>query len=254
MKYHLLNSLFLVASLLILSPTEAAAQYPGWQHSGSMFILTTPEGANLPATAIEKDFPLLVRLNKDNFDFKQVKVDGADLRFSTKNGEPLAYQIEEWDAANGTAIIWVRVPTIQGSARQEIKLHWGKADAASESNGKAVFNESNGYLSVFHMGDAAKDEVGSLEVKDTGTTATAGIVSGARNFPGKVGVSGGDKIATLPTEASPHPMPRRNTRRPGAHTVSTVPRRLGTHRPQLRAKLRPPTQVREGRLLPRGTA
>jgi hypothetical protein len=204
MKYHLLNSLFLVASLLILSPTEAAAQYPGWQHSGSMFILTTPEGADLPASATEKDFPLLVRLNKDNFDFKQVKVDGADLRFSTKNGEPLAYQIEEWDAANGTAIIWVRVPTIQGSARQEIKLHWGKADAASESNGKAVFNESNGYLSVFHMGDAAKDEVGSLEVKDTGTTATAGIVSGARNFPGKVGVSGGDKIATLPTEASPH--------------------------------------------------
>ena len=51
MKYHLLNSLFLVASLLTLSPTEAAAQYPGWQHSGSMFILTTPEGANLPASA-----------------------------------------------------------------------------------------------------------------------------------------------------------------------------------------------------------
>ena len=163
MKHHLLKSLFLVASLLTLLPTGAAAQYPGWQHSGSMFILTTPEGADLAATATEKDFPLLVRLNKDFFDFSQAKADGADLRFSTKNGEPLAYQIEQWDAVNGIAIIWVRVPTIQGSARQEIKLHWGKADAASESNGKAVFNESNGYLSVFHMGDAAKDEVGSLE-------------------------------------------------------------------------------------------
>ncbi len=203
MNYHLLKSLFLVASLLSLSPTEADAQYPGWQHSGSMFILTTPEGANLPATASEENFPVLVRLNKDSFNFAEAKASGEEIRFSAE-GKPLAYQIEEWDAATGTAIIWVRVPTIQGSARQEIKLHWGKADAASESNGKAVFNESNGYLSVFHMGDAAKDEVGSLEVKDTGTTATAGIVSGARNFPGKVGVSGGDKIATLPTGESPH--------------------------------------------------
>ena len=163
MNYHLLKSLFLVASLLSLSPTEADAQYPGWQHSGSMFILTTPEGANLPATASEENFPVLVRLNKDSFNFAEAKASGEEIRFSAE-GKPLAYQIEEWDAATGTAIIWVRVPTIQGSARQEIKLHWGKADAASESNGKAVFNESNGYLSVFHMGDAAKDEVGSLEV------------------------------------------------------------------------------------------
>ena len=203
-KNYLLSSLFLVASLLTVSPTEAAAEYPGWQHSGSMFILTTPEGANLPASATVKDFPVLVRLNKDFFDFGNAKADGADLRFSTKNGEPLAYQIDEWDPVGGTAAVWVRIPVIQGNTRQEIKLHWGKADAASESNGKAVFNESNGYLSVFHLGDAAKDEVGSLEVKDTGTTATAGIVGGARHFPGKAGVSGGDKIATLPTGASPH--------------------------------------------------
>ena len=203
-KNHLLSYFFLVASVLTVSPTEAAAEYPGWQHSGSMFILTTPEGANLPASATVKDFPVLVRLNKDFFDFGNAKADGADLRFSTKNGEPLAYQIDEWDPVGGTAAVWVRIPVIQGNTRQEIKLHWGKADAASESNGKAVFNESNGYLSVFHLGDAAKDEVGSLEVKDTGTTATAGIVGGARHFPGKAGVSGGDKIATLPTGASPH--------------------------------------------------
>ena len=203
-KNHLLPSLCLVAALLTVSPTEAAAQYPNWQHSGSMFILTTPEGANLPASATVKDFPVLVRLNKDFFDFGNAKADGADLRFSTKNGEPLAYQIDEWDPVGGTAAVWVRIPVIQGNTRQEIKLHWGKADAASESNGKVVFNESNGYLSVFHLGDAAKDEVGSLEVKDTGTIATAGIVGGARHFPGKAGVSGGDKIATLPTEASPH--------------------------------------------------
>ncbi len=207
MKNHLLNSLFLVASLLTLSPTEAAAQYPDWQHSGSMFILTTPEGANLPASAVVKDFPVLVRLNKDFFDFSKAKADGADLRFSTKNGEPLAYQIEEWDAANGTAIIWVRVPAIQGNARQEIKLHWGKADAASESNGKAVFNESNGYLCVMHLSDPenpVKDEVGSISPTNSGAIAADGMIGRAMRFNVQKGVNCGEAITTLPSGASDH--------------------------------------------------
>ena len=87
---------------------------------------------------------------------------------------PLAYEIDQWDAANGTAAIWVRIPRIQGNARQEIKMFWGKADAAGESNGKAVFNETNGYLSVWHMNDPAKDAAGTLEAKDTGTTPSSG--------------------------------------------------------------------------------
>ena len=115
-----------------------------------------------------------------------------------RTGTPLAYQIEEWDAAKGTASIWVRIPTIKGNSRQEIRLHWGKADAASESNGAAVFNESNGYLSVWHMNDPVKDEVGSLESKDVGTTATAGVVGQARHLAGEQGIFGGDDIASYP--------------------------------------------------------
>jgi len=52
----------------------------------------------------------------------------------------------------------VRVPVIRGNEHQEIRVHWGKADAASESNGSAVFNESNGYLSVWHMSGVVKDD------------------------------------------------------------------------------------------------
>ena len=191
-------------SILVLLPQAAIAQYPGWQHSGSLYILTTSEGANLPASASEKDFPLLVRLNKDFFDFSQAKPDGADIRFSNSAGTPLAYQIDEWDAANGTASIWVRIPTIEGSARQEIRLYWGKADAASESSGSAVFNQSNGYLSVWHMSDPVKDEVGTLASRDVGTTPSIGMIGMARHFAGGQGVFGGDKIPDYPSGASPH--------------------------------------------------
>ena len=192
-----------IALLALLSGT-AAAHYAGWQHSGSLYILTTPEGANLPATASEQGFPMLVRLDKDWFDFSQAKGRGEDIRFASATGAPLAYQIDEWDATGRTAAIWVRIPVIKGNAQQEIKLFWGKADAVSESKGAAVFNEANGYLSVFHMDDPAKDEVGALKPNDEGTTPSSGMIGKGRHFvPGK-GVNCGTNITNYPTGSSPH--------------------------------------------------
>jgi len=181
----------------------AFAQYPGWKHNGSFYILTTPDGANLPPTAKEEGFPLLVRLDKDTFDFKQAQTDGRDVRFAVA-GKALTYQIDQWDAAAGVAAIWVRIPTIQGNARQKIDMFWGKSDATGETNGKAVFNDSNGYLSVWHMGESVTDEVGSTVAKDTGTTRAAGLIGASRHFPGGMGINCGEKIATYPTGSSPH--------------------------------------------------
>jgi len=191
-------------TVLMTLLATARAGYVGWQHSGSIWILTTPEGANLPATATEANFPVLVRLNKDGFDFSKAKAGGEDIRFTDAAGTPLAYQIDEWDAAAGTASIWVRIPVIKGNAHQEIKMLWGKADAVSESKGKAVFNESNGYVCVMHMTDPVKDEVGALEPKDTGTTAVAGVIGTSRRFDSGKGINCGENITTFPTGSSPN--------------------------------------------------
>jgi hypothetical protein len=191
-------------AILLVFLGMAAAQYSGWKYSGSIYLLTTPEGANVPASVSVEGFPLLVRLHKDYFDFSKAKAKGEDIRFATSTGTPLAYQVEEWDATNGTASIWVRIPTIKGNARQEIKLYWGKADAASESSGSAVFNESNGYLSVWHMNDPVQDEAGTLTSKDVGTTAVTGIVGPARHLAGQQGVFGGDSIPNYPSGSSSH--------------------------------------------------
>lgn len=180
------------------------AVYPGWQHSGTLMILTTPEGADLPAGATVEGFPLLVRLHRDWFDFTQAKAGGEDIRFSTGTGAPLPYQIEEWDPATGTASIWVRIPTIRGNERQALRMFWGRRDAASESSGSAVFNESNGYLSVWHMTGPVKDEVGTIESTDVGTTPTAGMIGPARHLAGKQGIFGGETITSYPADASPH--------------------------------------------------
>ena len=183
---------------------QPAASYREWKHTGSAFVLTTPEGADLPATASVEGFPLLVQLHRDFFEFNQAKPGGTDLRFSSSTGEPLPYQIEEWDTAQGVASVWVRVPKIVGNARQEIHLHWGKSDAASESSGKAVFNDSNSYVSVWHMHETVLDEVGTLPSDDKGTTATAGMIGVARHFPGQKGVFCGEMIPDYPSADSSH--------------------------------------------------
>lgn len=184
--------------------TEGKGAYHNWKHSGTLTLLTTPDGANLPATVVVTDFPVLVRLHRDWFDFTQARPDGADVRFTTDGGERLAHQVEEWDAKAGSASVWVRVPRITGNARQSLRMYWGKADAASESDGKAVFNESNGYLGVWHMGETVRDEVGALTTKDVGTTPAKGVIGAARHFVGKARIECGDKITTYPTGDDPH--------------------------------------------------
>ncbi len=198
--YNALTSLLLLAMI----PGTLRAAEPGWRHAGSLWLLTTPEGANLPAAAAVENFPVLVRLHKDFFNFNEAQAGGRDIRFLTAAGKPLAYEIDEWDAVAGTAAVWVRVPRIKGNERQELKVRWGNADAKSESNAAAVFNEANGYVSVWHMGDRVGDAVGTLESKDTGTTPTPGMVGGARHFPGQKGVFGGEKIPNYPSAASSH--------------------------------------------------
>jgi len=193
----------LLATLLVGFISHASAQYQGWRHSGPLCILTTPEGANLPATAVEEGFPLLVRLNREWFDFQQAQAGGEDVRFAAE-GKPLAYQIDDWDATAGTACIWVRIPVIKGNALQEIKMFWGKADAKSESDGKAVFNNSNGYVGVWHMNDPVKDEVGTAEANDSGTTSSAGMIGKARHFDPSKGIECGKNVTTYPVSNDPH--------------------------------------------------
>ncbi len=202
----------LVASLgwvTLGAAAEPSEPYPGWLHSGSIYILTTPEGADMPASTMVKDFPLLVRLNRDFFDFNQAGEKGADIRFATVVGVPLAYQIEEWDATNGMASIWVRIPVIAGQERQQIKMYWGNVHygnpaAATESSGNNVFNESNGYLSVWHLNGQLRDDAGTVPVsRNDGTTATRGVIGEARHFAGGQGIYAGDDITNYPSGTGP---------------------------------------------------
>lgn len=177
--------------------------YPDWKFSGSFYILTTPEGANLPVSALVKDFPMLVRLDATSFDFSLAKHGGEDIRFATASGVPMGYQVEEWNPEDGKAGIWVKVPEIKGNTRQEVKMYWGNPAAKSESGGKKVFNGSNGYLTVMHMNEGLGDETGTVEPKNEGAAETAGVAGRAMHFIEGRGISCGENIVSYPTGSGP---------------------------------------------------
>ncbi len=204
MRWYVAIWLAILAQGTFAGATEATANYQEWRHSGSIWLITTAEGADLPGDVTVEQFPVLVRLHRDFFKFAEAKPHGEDLRIASSAGEPLAHQVESWDAERGNASVWVRVPRIQGNARQELKLYWGNAGAASESKGEAVFNESNGYLAVWHMNDPVRDETRSLSSTDTGSTSIDGVIGTARHFDLGQGIFAGEEISNLPTGASSH--------------------------------------------------
>ncbi len=180
----------------------APAPYAAWQHTDECWILTDEAGANLPAGAVVRDFPLLVRLHGASFDFREVQAHGEDLRFSDSGGQPLHYQIEDWDAAAGNASVWVCVPRIIGNARQLLRLYWGNSSAQSESDGRAVFGEFNGFVSKLHMDETLRDSVGTVHTTDERTTAVRGRIGSARHLDGDSGLFCGDDIRGFPDGAS----------------------------------------------------
>jgi autotransporter-associated beta strand protein len=181
--------------------TVSVQTFTAWAHSGSLFIDTTANGANVSGSVT--NFPLLLRFSSNNFNFAQAQSDGRDIRFTTTAGAALSCQIEQWDAVNGKGAVWVRIPAIAGNSTQEVIMYWGKSGVATASSGSSVFNSSNGYASVHHMGDTLADSVGTTTPANNSTTATNGLIGRSRTFAAGQGIQCGTAISGLPTGAGP---------------------------------------------------
>ncbi|MDB5103728.1 MAG: LamG domain protein jellyroll fold domain protein [Fibrobacteres bacterium] len=138
---------------------------PVWAHSRKILLNTSATGANVAGSLA--DFPVLVRLNADLFDFTQAKADGSDLRFSDNSGKNLPYAIERWSAADKAAEIWVSVHNVAGnSSTGYITMDWGSAGATDAQNPAAVFDTAFGFAGVWHMDDGGPGSDGAAKYRD----------------------------------------------------------------------------------------
>ncbi|MCZ7383789.1 MAG: DUF2341 domain-containing protein [Candidatus Methanoperedens sp.] len=84
------------------------------------------------------DYQVLINLTGDIFPTEALK-NGEDIRFTDANDNELSYWIENWDYNNKSAIVWVKVPTIQIGTDVTLRMSYGNPNAASASNGTAAF-------------------------------------------------------------------------------------------------------------------
>jgi hypothetical protein len=162
-----------------------------FNYSRRIYLNTTESGAGVDSDIT--DFPVLIRLHGDNFDFSQSRLDGGDLRFVKENGKPLPYEIEKWDAKGRKAEIWVKVDTVYGNDNlQVIIMYWGNPDAESESDGCAVFDTAYAFQGVWHLSgkgtdpalDATPNHYHGLPVGTSEESRVDGAIGGARSFDG----------------------------------------------------------------------
>jgi PKD repeat protein len=134
-------------------------------------------------------FPVLVRLDPTRVDYGQIANGGADLRFVDPDGTPLPYEIESWNEA-GVSAVWVRVPRIEASSSDDfVWMYYGNPTAADAQDAAAVWA---GYAGVWHLDSALVDSTGNgNDGVDSGTTAAAGEIGGARHFDGASSIDAG---------------------------------------------------------------
>lgn len=170
-----------------LRPTVA------WVHSQKIVLNTSSTGADVSGNV--HDFPVLVRLNVNNFMFEQTMSDGADIRFAKSDSTLLPFEIERWDSVAGVAEVWVRIDTLYGNdSTQHILMFWGDSTGnllSFEADG-AVFDTAAGFRGVWHLGGSADSLIpDATQYGYHGTpysmegTAIQGAIGLARQFDGE---------------------------------------------------------------------
>jgi hypothetical protein len=168
MKFFMIPSL--IALFLCITPCKA--DYSAWSYSMQVRLNTTPSGADVNGTV--ENFPLLVRLVSTDFDFSQAKSNGEDIRFTDHTGNPAPYHIERW--TDGAAEIWVKASTVPGNSDEGyLIMHWGNSSASDISCTECVFEASNSFSGVWHLGNE-----GGTAQQDATINSKDGIPSGVQ--------------------------------------------------------------------------
>ncbi len=170
----------LVDDIVLEQISTPSEDYGDWQYSTDIFFNTTSQGAGVAGDV--SDFPVLIRLNEDNFAFADAQATGADLRFADSLGTPLSCEVAQWDSESRTAAVWVLVPSVPGDHDGfSIQMYWGNAQASDQSNSESVFAADNGFAGVWHLDESVTDATGTGgdAVLEGGMSLSANSVAGA---------------------------------------------------------------------------
>ena len=128
--------------------TITVSDYANWNYA-------LPFTTDYAGGSALQDWNMLVRLSEGSsngagsagFRYSQLSPNGGDLRFVSKAGEELKYEIANWNTA-GESQVWVRVPSL--ASDENVTMYWGNTNAglpAYANNGSTW----DGYFGVYHL-------------------------------------------------------------------------------------------------------
>ena len=188
----------LAPAVTVTSATWASEDYSLWPASRVATIDLTSMGANV--TGDHEGFPVPVRLDTV-LDVMSTNPD--EIRFDNGAGTRYPFTVEQWDAASGQALVWVRLDTANGSSnKHDLRVLWGRAGARIPSDMPPVFEASNGFATAWHL-DSSRETSLARTLAWNGSTAQAGVwgqgraVSGTGSFASDSVELGGDASWTV---------------------------------------------------------
>ena len=162
--------------------------------SKKLILNTSSSGAQISDNLY--NFPVLICLNRENFDFTSAQENGNDIYFTGKGNALLPHEIEYWNSDEMDASIWVLLDTVYGNQdTQCVNIHWGQSPDAQKKYSR-VFDTTSGFQGVWHFsepqGDTLKDATvnnfyglfqGTEDVsRVTGPAGYARIFDGVSNY------------------------------------------------------------------------
>ena len=116
----------------VLALTSGATWISGWSYRRPI-IITERTGSTL------YDYQVRIVLDSSTLDdpadfFSKASYD--DIRFTDSSGvNELSFYIELWDEVSQRAVVWVKVPVLEGGGTTTIYMYYGNPGATSASNG-----------------------------------------------------------------------------------------------------------------------
>jgi len=156
-------------------------------YSKSFSLNTTQSGADVSETIF--NFPLLIRLTSQDFDFSTANATGNDIVI-VQGERRLAFEIEQWDVQNQQAQLWVRLDTVLGNSNsQVIRMLWGNVSYVSAGASEKVFDTATGFQGVWHF-----DEAGDAPCLDATVNNHIGTCYGMNPTSSQAGIIGKCRI------------------------------------------------------------
>ncbi|MFZ5620252.1 MAG: DUF2341 domain-containing protein [Pseudomonadota bacterium] len=192
MSVNPMRSVLLALLCLLVPGLSQAWWHEDWAFRKEITVDTSPAAGDVAAPVSEAQ--VLVRLHIGNFGyFSDLRPNGEDLRFIDQDDRtPLKFHIERFDPVNQMALIWVRLPMVQGgAAKHAFWMYYGNAEAVSAEDVGGTYDTPQAL--VLHFGDPqalGRDSTAYGNDAQTGTAVIGeGPIGAAVSLDGTAGIT-----------------------------------------------------------------